>query len=32
LFQLLEGYLHSLAIDRADHVLFVADGAHLAME
>ena len=28
LFQLLEGYLHSLAIDRADHVLFVADGAH----
>jgi hypothetical protein len=27
-FQLLEGYLHSLAIDRADHVLFVADGAH----
>ena len=28
LFQLLKGYLHSLAIDRADHVLFVADGAH----
>jgi hypothetical protein len=28
LFHLLEGYLHSLAIDRADHVLFVADGAH----
>ena len=28
LFQLLEGYLHALAIDRADHVLFVADGAH----
>jgi hypothetical protein len=28
LFQLLEGYLHSLAIDRADHVLFGADGAH----
>ena len=28
LFQLLEGYWHSLAIDRADHVLFVADGAH----
>jgi hypothetical protein len=28
LFQLLEGYLHSLVIDRADHVLFVADGAH----
>jgi hypothetical protein len=28
LFQLLEGYLHALAINRADHVLFVADGAH----
>src|SRR5918992_22688 len=28
LFQLLEGYLHSLAIDRADHVLSVADGAY----
>jgi hypothetical protein len=28
LFHLLEGYLHALAIDRADHVLFVADGAH----
>jgi hypothetical protein len=28
LFHLLEGYLHSLAIDQADHVLFVADGAH----
>jgi hypothetical protein len=28
LFQLLEGYLHSLAIDRAEHVLFVAEGAH----
>jgi hypothetical protein len=28
LFQLLEGYLHALAIDQADHVLFVADGAH----
>jgi hypothetical protein len=28
LFQLLEGYLHSLVIERADHVLFVADGAH----
>src|SRR5919109_25909 len=28
LFQLLEGYLHSRVIDRADHLLFVADGAH----
>ncbi|HZC00496.1 MAG TPA: ISLre2 family transposase, partial [Gammaproteobacteria bacterium] len=28
MFHLLEDSLHSLAIDRADHVLFVADGAH----
>ena len=28
LFRLLQGYLQGLAIDQADHVLFVADGAH----